>query len=366
MARTAHNCGTPHSPFRSHLFLCRWTFLFTIPLTAFGQVFMECRLKHEFKDVLRKAHDFIDVSQIRVNHPEHERYYRSITKGGWPFSTHDMGWIVADCTGEGLKAALLSKKHHYTDKPLSDDRFFDAVNIILVMQNSTGGWSTCEENRGWHFFEWFNASEVFGEIMIDYDYVECSSSALQALCVFREMYPQHRTREVNAAIDNAAQYILRAQRADGSWEGMWGVCFTYGAWFAIEGLIDAGIPHTHPSIQRGCKYLLSKQRPDGGWGETFMSCVTREYVQHPRAQVVNTAWALLSLLKVGPLRPAMCAFLFYFVWTQRTSARLGGIPCARGDHARNQTADEPTVGDGRLETGKHQRRLQQKLHDQLQ
>eukprot|EP00042_Codosiga_hollandica_P050363 m.599370 g.599370 ORF g.599370 m.599370 type:complete len:722 (+) comp58079_c0_seq5:29-2194(+) len=268
-----------------------WDTAFTI------QVFMECRLKHEFKDVLRKAHDFIDVSQIRVNHPEHERYYRSITKGGWPFSTHDMGWIVADCTGEGLKAALLSKKHHYTDKPLSDDRFFDAVNIILVMQNSTGGWSTCEENRGWHFFEWFNASEVFGEIMIDYDYVECSSSALQALCVFREMYPQHRTREVNAAIDNAAQYILRAQRADGSWEGMWGVCFTYGAWFAIEGLIDAGIPHTHPSIQRGCKYLLSKQRPDGGWGETFMSCVTREYVQHPRAQVVNTAWALLSLLK---------------------------------------------------------------------
>ena len=55
-------------------------------------------------------------------------------------------------------------------------------------------------------------------------------------------------------------YILSQQRPDGSWEGvntsipfecdidltagMWGVCFTYGAWFAIEGLVDAGLPIT--------------------------------------------------------------------------------------------------------------------------
>ncbi len=100
----------------------------------------------------------------------------------------------------GLKAALLCKAHSLTQKPLSDERIFDAVNILLGMQNSTGGWavvsrvlvntrmptctparrySTCEENRGWAFFEWFNASEVFGEIMIDYDYVECTSSVVQ-------------------------------------------------------------------------------------------------------------------------------------------------------------------------------------------
>lgn len=42
---------------------------------------------------------------------------------------------------------------------------------------------------------------------------------------------------------------------------------------------------------------MSKQREDGGWGETFMSCVTREYVQHPDAQVVMTAWAVLTLAK---------------------------------------------------------------------
>lgn len=58
---------------------------------------------------------------------------------------------------------------------------------------------------------------------------------------------------------------------------------------------------SHPAIQRACDFLASKQQEDGGWGETFMSCVTREYVQHPKSQVVNTAWAVLSLLKVGGL-----------------------------------------------------------------
>lgn len=75
----------------------------------------------------------VDVSQIKVNHPDHDRYYRDETKGGWPFSTRDIGWVVADCTGEGLKAALICKKNVYTATPLSDTRLFDAVNILLLM-----------------------------------------------------------------------------------------------------------------------------------------------------------------------------------------------------------------------------------------
>jgi lanosterol synthase len=46
---------------------------------------------------------------------------------------------VADCTGEGLKAALICKQHSYTKTPLSDERLYDAVDIMLRMQNTTGG-----------------------------------------------------------------------------------------------------------------------------------------------------------------------------------------------------------------------------------
>eukprot|EP00121_Abeoforma_whisleri_P003196 Awhi_evm1s2869 len=105
-----------------------------------------------------------------------------------------MGWVVADTTGEGLKASLICKKYNYCEKPLSDERLYDAANILLSMQNATGGYATCEKTRGSKLFEYFNASEVFGEIMIDYDYVECTSSSLQALVIFHAMYPEHRTK----------------------------------------------------------------------------------------------------------------------------------------------------------------------------
>lgn len=37
-------------------------------------------------------------------------WYRHISKGGWPFSTPDNGWIVSDCTSEGLKVITLEKR----------------------------------------------------------------------------------------------------------------------------------------------------------------------------------------------------------------------------------------------------------------
>ncbi len=44
---------------------------------------------------------------------------------------------------------------------------------------------------------------------------------------------------------------------------------TYGAFFAVEGLIQAGEPLESPVFRKNRAFLLSKQNPDGGWGEDF-------------------------------------------------------------------------------------------------
>ena len=98
---------------------------------------------------------------------------------------------------------------------ISDERLFDAVNVILSFQNGDGGWATYELNRGWEWFEWFNPAEVFGDIMIDYTYVECTSACVTALAAFAKQYPQHRAAEVQRAMMRGGNFIRDYQRPDG-------------------------------------------------------------------------------------------------------------------------------------------------------
>lgn len=53
-----------------------------------------------------------------------------ISKGAWPFSTRDHGWPIADCTGEGLTAALAVRKYSVF-RPLDDQRYCDAGTLSL-------------------------------------------------------------------------------------------------------------------------------------------------------------------------------------------------------------------------------------------
>ncbi|KAM4560616.1 lanosterol synthase-like [Fundulus diaphanus] len=252
---------------------------------------------------LQDAHDFLRTTQIPENPPEYQKYYRQMNKGGFPFSTRDCGWIVADCTAEGLKAVmLLQELCPSVRQPISSQRLRDAVNVLLSMRNRDGGFATYETKRGGRLLELLNPSEVFGDIMIDYTYVECTSAAMQALRHFQEVYPDHRTEEIRSTLRDGLSYCRRVQRADGSWEGSWGVCFTYGTWFGLEAFACMG--HTYESgdvpaeVQKACRFLLDHQMPDGGWGEDFESCEQRRYVQSGSAQIHNTCWALLGLMAV--------------------------------------------------------------------
>nr|GEV62458.1 lupeol synthase [Tanacetum cinerariifolium] len=92
------------------------------------------------------------------------------------------------------------------------------------------------------------------------------------------------------------------QNPDGSWYGYWGICYTYGAWFAVDALVACGYNyHNSPAIQKYCEFLLSKQLPDGGWGESYLSSANKTYtnLDGNRSNLVQTSWALMSLIKAG-------------------------------------------------------------------
>nr|KYP61355.1 Cycloartenol synthase [Cajanus cajan] len=274
--------------------------------TAFAvQAIISTDLIEEFSPTIRKAHTYIKNSQVLEDCPgDLDKWYRHISKGAWPFSTADHGWPISDCTAEGLKAVLLLSKipPEIVGEPLNAKRLYDAVNVILSLQNEDGGFATYELKRSYDWLEIINPAETFGDIVIDYPYVECTSAAIQALASFRKLYPGHRQEEIQHCIEKATTFIEKIQDSDGSWYGSWGVCFTYGAWFGVKGLIAAGRNFSNcPSVRKACEFLLSKQLPSGGWGESYLSCQNKVYsnLEGNRSHVVNTGWAMLALIDAG-------------------------------------------------------------------
>ncbi|XP_052136648.1 achilleol B synthase-like [Oryza glaberrima] len=267
------------------------------------QAYCSSGLTKEFAATPRKAHDFIKNSQVFTkNCPSYSSFYRERSKGSWTLTNGENGWPIADTTAECLKAILLLSKipSNQVGDSIKEERSFDAVDCLLSFVNKDGTLSSAESKRTTPWVEFINPSESFRNIIVDYPYVECTSSLIQALILFNGIYPSYRHEEIEKIIKSGALFIEKQQRKDGSWYGSWAICFTYATFFAIKGLVAAGRTYQNSSsIRKACNFLLSKQLTTGGWGENYICCQVEEYVDSGRPHAVNTAWAMLGLIYAG-------------------------------------------------------------------
>ncbi|KAM3749756.1 hypothetical protein ACB098_05G211500 [Castanea mollissima] len=171
---------------------------------------------------------------------------------------------------------------------MEPERLYDSVN------SKNGGFAAWEPAKA---SDWLEVN-----IVIEHEYVECTASAIQALVLFNKLYPKHRKDEIENFIKNGVHYLEDIQRLDGSWYGNWGVCFTYGSWFALGGLATGGKTYNnYLTMRKGVDFLLKIQRDNGGWGESYLSCPKKEYVplEGNRSNLVQTAWAMMGLIHAG-------------------------------------------------------------------
>lgn len=223
-----------------------------------------------WKPMLSKAHDFLVDQQIPDDVPEQDMCYRQQRKGGWAFSTCVQGYAVSDCTAHGLKSVLHLQATPGYEKKIPERKLYDAIDTLLTFQNTTGGCASYEPTRGSKLLEYLNAAEVFGRIMIEYDYPECTTSVVVALSEFSKHYPDYRTADIKQFKTGCLRYIKNAQYPDGSWYGSWGICFTYAGMFAMESLASIGEFYGNSEyVKKGCDFFISKQRRDGGWSESY-------------------------------------------------------------------------------------------------
>ncbi len=245
---------------------------------------------------LGAARDFIRDNQIRREMSDRDLFHRSQALGGWPFGDAESGWPVTDCTAEGMKCSIALE--HIPGSGVPDVLLAESVRLLLAYQNADGGWSSYEEQRGPKWLEKLNPSNVFGDIMVEHSYIECTSAAMQALLGYKKRFPGRFDREITAAVGRGEAFLRTAQGADGSFYGSWAVCYTYGAWFGVEGLRAVGASVDDPAVRRAAEFILSHQNPDGGWGEAAESCLEKRYVAAD-SHCVQTAWALMALCEAG-------------------------------------------------------------------
>ncbi|KAI3741440.1 hypothetical protein L1987_59113 [Smallanthus sonchifolius] len=183
---------------------------------------------------------------------------RQFTKGAWTFSDQDHGWLVFDCTAEALKCllALSQMPQEIVGVKVEDERLYDAVNVLLYLQM-------------------LNPSEIFADIVVEKEHVECTGAIIQALQAFKHLHPGHREKEIEVAIKKG---IL------------------------LQGLVSCGKTYENSeTVRKAVKFLLSTQNSEGGWGESFESCPQEKFIplSGNRTNLVQTSWAMLGLLFGG-------------------------------------------------------------------
>jgi len=259
--------------------------------------------------IVTDACQWLPKAQLRDELPGGARHFRAPTYGGWGFANEKHPWPVSDCTAEALEALLAAEAAGLSGPSgaLSLSDKLAAVEFIVLRQNDDGGFGSYESRRGSMALRHYNPAEIYGNCMLEYSYTECTGSCVRGLAfALRELgdtMSGDLRRRTTDAIDRGVQFLTSNEHEDGGWLGFWGINVTYGTLFATSGLVASGMGIGAPSNVRAAKALVAMQRPDGGWGEDWRGMVQETKVALPPDEpslVVQTAWALLSLMDLAP------------------------------------------------------------------
>jgi squalene-hopene/tetraprenyl-beta-curcumene cyclase len=163
-----------------------------------------------------------------------------------------------------------------------------AVNWLLAMQSSDGGWAAFDVDNNWAVLNQVPFADH--NAMLDPTCPDITGRVVE--CLSRRGMRDHD------AVRRGAAYLLGAQEKNGSWYGRWGVNYIYGTFLAMRGLAASGAPGSKGAMELAAAWLRSVQNPDGGWGE---SCVSyeRDCFVPASSCASQTAWAVLGLAAAG-------------------------------------------------------------------
>jgi squalene-hopene/tetraprenyl-beta-curcumene cyclase len=204
---------------------------------------------------------------------------------GWAFEFANEFYPDIDDTAMVLLGLMHAKASNPQAQEACERR---AVNWLLAMQSSDGGWAAFDVDNNWAVLNEVPFADH--NAMLDPTCPDITGRVLE--CLSRRGMREHD------AVRRGVAYLLQAQEKDGSWYGRWGVNYIYGSFLAMRGLAASGAPGSRDAIEHAARWLRSIQNPDGGWGESCASYDRDHFVAAP-SSASQTAWALLGLAAAG-------------------------------------------------------------------
>ncbi|MGJ7912764.1 squalene--hopene cyclase [Neobacillus sp. LXY-1] len=228
-----------------------------------------------------------NANQYLLNH-QHKKFGDWVVHnptslpGGWGFS--DVNNILPDV--DDTTASLRSISRMASEQLTSWER---GIDWTLSMQNDDGGWPAFEKNTDSKILEYLPL-EKGKFLLLDPSCADLTGRTLEFFGNYTNLPHNH------SDLSKGVKWLLKDQRKDGSWYGRWGICYTYGTWAAVTGLVSVGISKTDPSIQKALSWMKQIQNPDGGWGESCHSDTRNTYVPLRASTLTHTAWMLDALM----------------------------------------------------------------------
>lgn len=204
--------------------------------------------------------------------------------GGWGFSHINTINPDVDDTTASLRAIARSVTTNTHDRQAWER----GILWVLSMQNDDGGWPAFEKNTNRSFFKMLPIEKA-EFILTDPPSPDLTGRTLQFLGEYTHLTYTH------SIVQAGIQSLERNQEMDGSWYGRWGICYLYGTWAAITGLIAVGVSPANSAVANGLLWIKKVQNEDGGWGESCKSDSENKFVPLT-STLTHTAWAVDALI----------------------------------------------------------------------
>jgi squalene-hopene/tetraprenyl-beta-curcumene cyclase len=254
---------------------------------------------------LTRAAEWLIANQI-LKPGDWSVYNPDLEPGGWAFEFANDWYPDVD---DSAVILMVLKRLRIADRARQQRAVAAGVNWALGMQSRNGGWGAFDTNNDAEFLNKIPFADM--EAMIDPPTEDLTGRLLEMMGTYGFDLRFNRARR-------AHEFILRTQRADGSWWGRWGANFLYGTWSVLCGLRAIGDDLSAPHVRRAVAWLISRQNADGGWGETLASYDDETLAGRGASTPSQTAWALLGLMAGdSEVHPAVVRGIGHLLDTQR-------------------------------------------------